>query len=197
MVHRLPSGRVLRLGDRVGGKRDPLSPSAHETLLLASAAARPTWALLRRLGRVDVEADVVEAAELGIADAGHDGIVRFTHPLLSATLYSDASPERRRAAHALLATAAPELVERARHLALATPDEDTRRGGVVVIHHMPGYDRATKEITRRFAELGYDAICPNLHWRAFVHRENTRRPPRRQATTLGHGRQRRVAAPHR
>ena len=30
---------------------------------------------------------------------------------------------------------------------------------------MPGYDRATKEIVRRFAELGYDAICPNLYWR--------------------------------
>src|SRR5450432_1447214 len=39
------------------------------------------------------------------------------------------------------------------------------RAGVVVIHHMPGYDRATKEIVRRFAELGYDAICPNLYWR--------------------------------
>src|SRR3984885_7657270 len=39
------------------------------------------------------------------------------------------------------------------------------RGGVVVIHHMPGYDRSTKEIVRRFAELGYDAICPNLYWR--------------------------------
>jgi carboxymethylenebutenolidase len=48
---------------------------------------------------------------------------------------------------------------------LARPDDDGRRGGVVVIHHMPGYDRATKEITRRFAELGYDAICPNLYWR--------------------------------
>jgi carboxymethylenebutenolidase len=48
---------------------------------------------------------------------------------------------------------------------LARPDGDGSRGGVVVIHHMPGYDRATKEITRRFAELGYDAICPNLHWR--------------------------------
>jgi carboxymethylenebutenolidase len=48
---------------------------------------------------------------------------------------------------------------------LASPDGDSPRGGVVVIHHMPGYDRATKEITRRFAELGYDAICPNLHWR--------------------------------
>jgi carboxymethylenebutenolidase len=49
---------------------------------------------------------------------------------------------------------------------LAVPDGDGPRGGVVVIHHMPGYDRATKEMVRRFAELGYDAICPNLHWRA-------------------------------
>ncbi|MDQ2748622.1 MAG: dienelactone hydrolase family protein [Actinomycetota bacterium] len=48
---------------------------------------------------------------------------------------------------------------------LARPDGAVPRGGVVVIHHMPGYDRATKEITRRFAELGFDAICPNLYWR--------------------------------
>jgi carboxymethylenebutenolidase len=48
---------------------------------------------------------------------------------------------------------------------LARPSEDTRRGGVVVIHHMPGYDRGTKEIVRRFAELGFDALCPNLYWR--------------------------------
>src|SRR5664279_4454989 len=47
----------------------------------------------------------------------------------------------------------------------ARPSEDGDRGGVVVIHHMPGYDRATKEIVRRFAELGYNAICPNLYWR--------------------------------
>lgn len=38
-------------------------------------------------------------------------------------------------------------------------------GGVVVIHHMPGYDSSTKEITRRFAAMGYNAICPNLHYR--------------------------------
>jgi carboxymethylenebutenolidase len=47
----------------------------------------------------------------------------------------------------------------------ARPAGDGPRGGVVVIHHMPGYDRATKEIVRRFAEFGYDAICPNLYWR--------------------------------
>jgi carboxymethylenebutenolidase len=48
---------------------------------------------------------------------------------------------------------------------LARPDGEHTRGGVVVIHHMPGYDRATKEMVRRFAELGHDAICPNLYSR--------------------------------
>jgi carboxymethylenebutenolidase len=48
---------------------------------------------------------------------------------------------------------------------LARPEQPGRRGGVVVIHHMPGYDRATKEMVRRFAELGYDAVCPNLYSR--------------------------------
>jgi carboxymethylenebutenolidase len=43
--------------------------------------------------------------------------------------------------------------------------DDGPRGGVVVIHHMPGYDAATKEITRRFAAGGYNAVCPNLYWR--------------------------------
>jgi carboxymethylenebutenolidase len=48
---------------------------------------------------------------------------------------------------------------------VAEPESEHRRGGVVVIHHMPGYDRSTKEIARRFAELGYNAIMPNLYWR--------------------------------
>jgi carboxymethylenebutenolidase len=48
---------------------------------------------------------------------------------------------------------------------LARPEGEHTRGGVVVIHHMPGYDRATKEMVRRFAELGYDAVCPNLYSR--------------------------------
>ena len=38
-------------------------------------------------------------------------------------------------------------------------------GGVVVIHHMPGYDAGTKEIARTFAAGGYNAMLPNLYWR--------------------------------
>src|ERR1700690_3744319 len=37
--------------------------------------------------------------------------------------------------------------------------------GVLVIHHAPGWDAATKEIARRFAAEGYIAICPNLYHR--------------------------------
>ncbi len=48
---------------------------------------------------------------------------------------------------------------------VAQPLGDGPYGGVVVIHHMPGYDASTKEITRRFAAEGYLAICPNLYSR--------------------------------
>jgi carboxymethylenebutenolidase len=47
----------------------------------------------------------------------------------------------------------------------ARPLNPGPNGGVVVIHHMPGYDESTKEIVRRFAASGYNAICPNLHHR--------------------------------
>jgi carboxymethylenebutenolidase len=43
--------------------------------------------------------------------------------------------------------------------------DDAPRGGVVVIHHLPGYDDGTKEIARRFAAAGYNAVIPNLYWR--------------------------------
>jgi carboxymethylenebutenolidase len=48
---------------------------------------------------------------------------------------------------------------------LARPLAPGPVGGVVVIHHMPGYDEATKEIARKFAAHGYDALLPNLYSR--------------------------------
>jgi len=47
----------------------------------------------------------------------------------------------------------------------ARPTDDNTRAGVVVIHHLPGYDRETKEFVRRFADRGYDAVAPNLYSR--------------------------------
>ncbi|HEY3115536.1 MAG TPA: dienelactone hydrolase family protein [Chloroflexota bacterium] len=38
--------------------------------------------------------------------------------------------------------------------------------GVVLINHAPGWDEFYRETTRRFAEHGYNAICPNIFYRA-------------------------------
>src|SRR5262249_42790536 len=38
-------------------------------------------------------------------------------------------------------------------------------GGVVVIHHLPGYDRPTQGFTRAFAAGGLNAVMPNLYYR--------------------------------
>jgi carboxymethylenebutenolidase len=48
---------------------------------------------------------------------------------------------------------------------LARPTDVDHHGSIVVIHHLPGYDEATKEITRRFAANGYAALMPNLYHR--------------------------------
>ncbi len=47
----------------------------------------------------------------------------------------------------------------------ATPLAEGSRGGIVWIHHMPGYDRETKEFVRRMAVSGYHALAPNLYSR--------------------------------
>ncbi|NNN08962.1 MAG: dienelactone hydrolase family protein [Acidimicrobiaceae bacterium] len=48
---------------------------------------------------------------------------------------------------------------------LALPTDVVRCGSIVVIHHMPGYDEATKEMTRKFAANGFAALMPNLYHR--------------------------------
>ncbi|MEV5529145.1 helix-turn-helix transcriptional regulator [Streptomyces prunicolor] len=101
-----------------------LPGSARRTLLVASAAARPTLTLLRAAGLHDPAADLAQAERLGVATADAEGTVRFRHPLVRAAVYADAPEQDRREAHALLARPVAEPVEQARHLALAHPYQD-------------------------------------------------------------------------
>ncbi|QSB12658.1 AAA family ATPase [Natronosporangium hydrolyticum] len=123
----------LPVPDRLRGlMRERLTavPAAtQQTLLLVAAAARPTGALLRLAGRRHASAHLATAAELGIVEVSHGGVVRFTHPLLAATVYGDAPPTRRKQAHAQLAAAVTDPIERARHRARAAhgPDEAVAR----------------------------------------------------------------------
>lgn len=44
----------------------------------------------------------------------------------------------------------------------ARPITATPVPGVIVLHHMPGWDEWSKEVTRKLAYHGYAAICPHL-----------------------------------
>jgi carboxymethylenebutenolidase len=48
----------------------------------------------------------------------------------------------------------------------ARPTGQGRMGGVVLIHHMPGWDEYCVEATRKLAHHGFLSIDPNLYFRA-------------------------------
>ena len=78
-----------------------------------------------------------------------------------------------------------------RPIGRGVPRDDRRRqqvGGVVVIHHFPGYDEATKEIVRKFAANGYNSICVNLYYSRVARGESRRRGGRRPRARRGAGR---------
>ena len=52
------------------------------------------------------------------------------------------------------------------HAYVAKPEGKAPFPGIVLIHHMPGWDELYREFTRRFAQHGYNAICPDLYCRA-------------------------------
>ncbi|QKV97902.1 helix-turn-helix transcriptional regulator [Streptomyces sp. NA02950] len=145
------------------------APGTRETLLLASAAARPTLALLHAAGRTDAEAELTEAAALGIVDGEAEPVVRFTHPLVSAALYAAAAPRERRAAHAALAAAATDLIERARHLALATPGRDERVAHTLAAAAAVARERGAPAAAARLGLLAADrtpaGAAPTAHAR--------------------------------
>lgn len=48
------------------------------------------------------------------------------------------------------------------HAYVARPDGAGPYPGVLLIHHVPGWDEFYREFSRRFAEHGFMAVCPNL-----------------------------------
>jgi carboxymethylenebutenolidase len=46
---------------------------------------------------------------------------------------------------------------------VARPDGAGPYPGIVLVHHAPGWDELYQEFTRRFANHGFAAICPNLY----------------------------------
>jgi DNA-binding CsgD family transcriptional regulator len=113
------------LGDALRARIGELSVEARALLVAAAAAGEPSVELLARvLEPCDVEAPLAEAVDQGVLVLG-DGVVRFSHPLLSSTVYGDTSELARTRVHQRLAELSETPEASARHLALAGsgPDE--------------------------------------------------------------------------
>src|ERR1700761_6751712 len=47
----------------------------------------------------------------------------------------------------------------------AHPINDFSRGGIVLVHHAPGWDEFYQETAERLARHGYNVVCPDLYFR--------------------------------
>jgi DNA-binding CsgD family transcriptional regulator len=123
----LAAGEVLQvpttLAGLLRGRLRQVPDQAHGLLLAAAALARPTVALLERVG-----GGLDEALAAGILE--RDGVlVRFGHPLLGSLVYADATAQQRHQTHRLLAELLDEPEEQALHLALGTQDPEEQAAG--------------------------------------------------------------------
>ncbi len=123
----LAPGEVLQvpttLAGLLRGRLQQVPERARGLLLAAAALAKPTVALLERVG-----GGLDEAVAAGILE--RDGVlVRFRHPLFGSLVYADATPQQRHQTHRLLAELLAEPEEQALHLALGTQDPDERAAG--------------------------------------------------------------------
>jgi hypothetical protein len=105
------------LGVRLSALPDP----TRRALVVVAALGAPTMPLARSAG---VERRALDAAiAAGIVEVVA-GRVRFSHPLFASRVYSAASAEERRGAHARSAAVVGDPVSRARHLAQAGEGAD-------------------------------------------------------------------------
>jgi DNA-binding CsgD family transcriptional regulator/tetratricopeptide (TPR) repeat protein len=118
----LPVPATLR--ELVRERVERLPADVRPLLELAAVLERPTRAQLgRALGEEEAERLVDSAVQAGALELGGD-VVRFAHPLLASAVYFDMPTARRRALHADAAALLDDIVQRARHLALATTEPD-------------------------------------------------------------------------
>lgn len=119
------------LGELLGRRLVPLSDEARRLLLLAAVAAVADLDVLAAAAPgLDVDPLLREAGRAEILDLA-DEVPRFRHPLLVEVITAAATPGERRAAHAALALAVDDEVDRARHVAASVHGRDEGAAGVV------------------------------------------------------------------
>ena len=147
---------------------DALPGSARQALLLLSALGEAKVDTLRRAGAEDsLETAVSHGVVVRAADR-----LRFTHPLLAASVYQHADEATRRAAHAALAGVTRDPLERARHLALAAEGADAETAAsldqAAIVAGTRGVPTVVAELSELARRLTPEADREGRHRRAIV-----------------------------
>ncbi len=130
-VHRFDDPLVASvpptLRDAVSARIGAVSPAVRSVLRVAAALGPSDAATIAGVaGIADAAATIADAVGQGLLVVGPDGIVRFDHPLVSASVLAAMNPVDRQALHGRLADVVTDPDARARHLvhSCAEPDAD-------------------------------------------------------------------------
>ncbi len=108
----------VNLRDLIRNRLAMLPKVTHDTLFAVAALAQPTVPLLTQVCGENARSHLERAASAQVLELD-DGHIRFAHPLLASTVYSEATPVARRKLHGRLADMVTDPEERGRHVALA------------------------------------------------------------------------------
>jgi DNA-binding CsgD family transcriptional regulator len=139
---------VETVEELVSARISALPASTRNALAFAAAVGTTSVSSLERAG---VDAGALDVAVAARVIERQNGMIRFTHPLLSSVLYADLGGERR-GVHARIAEIVEDPVLRARHIALSTdtPDADVAR--LLADAATMATDRGASAVTAELAE---------------------------------------------
>ena len=155
------------LQEVVSARLAALPAGARDALLVASCLRSPTTMMLEQAGGPSLVASLQAAVDQGVV--GFEGArVRFTHPLFASAIYSGAPPGRRREVHRRLGEIAPNVEERARHLALSCDGPDEFVAGALDQAALAGAGRGAPDVAAELTELAAALTSPDrrpARWR--------------------------------
>jgi len=150
---------------RFGPPTRPFDAALSRRIARLSAAGRSTAAAAAALGAPTVEtlclvagasdweaAGGAEVEAAGVITVHEGGVVRIIQPPLAASAYASTTDIERRELHRRLATMALDSVERARHLALASPGPNLGVAQILDAASCQASDRGAYEAAAELAE---------------------------------------------
>ena len=185
----LPASLAELMRIRIGR----LDQQAQDVLLAAACVANPTVELLAMAtnNTVDRVVELLDEPESNGVVGIEGNRVRFAHPLLARSVFTEASPGRRRAIHRSLASALalPEL--KARHMALAAASADPETLRALDTAAEAARARGAPAAAAEFVELaiGLGGDTPSRRIRAAEHHFKAGDPDRARAlleSTIDH-----------